>query len=77
MEQNLKIPIMKTINEVAQLTGLAKYQIRQLVLNNKVKYVTSGKKVLINMYSLIDYLNNGEILTKERIYRDNNVRKFI
>ena len=52
MTENLKIPLMKTINVAAQMTGLAKYQVRKLVLNNKIKYVTSGKKFLVNMNSL-------------------------
>ena len=39
MTENLKIPLMKTINVAAQMTGLAKYQVRKLVLNNKIKYV--------------------------------------
>ena len=57
MLQNLNIPQMLTINEAAQITGLAKYHIRQLALNNKIKSVRAGKKILINLAKLIDYLN--------------------
>ena len=53
-------PQMATINETAKLIGLAKYYIRQLALNNKIKHVRAGKKILINIEKLIEYLNNGE-----------------
>lgn len=61
---NLKLPKMATINECAKTVGLAKYHIRQLVLQGKVKYVKAGKKYLINVDSLIEYLNNGEAQTE-------------
>lgn len=60
------IPTMKSINECASIVGLAKYYVRQLVLQNKVKYVMAGKKYLINLQSLLDYLNNGEKAEAER-----------
>lgn len=60
MTGNFKLPKMATINECAKNLGLAKYHIRQLVLQGKVKYVRSGVKYLLNMDSLITYLNNGD-----------------
>ncbi len=61
-ERKLKMekPQMHTINETAQILGLAKYYIRQLVLQNKISYVRSGKKYLINLDKAIDYLNTGD-----------------
>ena len=53
-------PTMKTINEVAKITGLAKHYIRQLVLQNKIVHVKAGKKFLINLEKFIEFLNNGE-----------------
>ncbi len=61
MINNLNIPQMLTINEAAKTTGLAKYFIRQLALQNKVKNVRAGKKILINLEKLIEYLNNDSI----------------
>lgn len=60
MLNQLNPPKMATINETAKLTGLAKYYIGQLALNNKIKHVRAGKKILINIEKLIEYLNNGE-----------------
>ena len=54
------IPKMKTINEMAEVTGLAKHYIRQLVLQNKIVHVKAGKKFLINSDKFIEFLNNGE-----------------
>lgn len=60
MFEGISIPNMITINEAARITKLAKYHIRQLVMQDKVKYVKSGKKYLLNLDSLIDYLKNGD-----------------
>lgn len=68
MNKEIDIPCMITINEAAQIVKLAKYHIRQLVLQGKVKYVKSGKKFLLNLDSLINYLKNGD--TEER--KENN-----
>lgn len=68
------IPVLKTINEASQLVGLARYHLRQLVKQNKIKFILAGKKVLINMDSLIEYLNNGEPQTEVE-KQDNNTSK--
>lgn len=70
------IPLMKTINEVSEIVGLKKYHLRQLVLQNKVKFIKSGKKYLINLDSLIEYLNNGEVQPEiEKKENTNKIRK--
>lgn len=68
-------PQMETINEASKISGLAKYRIRQMVLQNKVKYVRTGKKYLINIESLIEYLNQGETQHSEIGTTKSNVRK--
>lgn len=68
-------PQMETINEASKISGLAKYSIRQMVLQNKVKYVRTGKKYLINIESLIEYLNQGETQHSEIGTTKSNVRK--
>lgn len=55
-----KTPKMATINEAAEITGLAKFHIRQLALQNKITHLRAGKKFLINMEKLIEYLNEGD-----------------
>ena len=74
MLANFKLPIMATINECAKNVGLAKYHVRRLVLQGKVKYVRSGSKYLVNVGSLIEYLNNGETEAKTE-EQDNNTNK--
>lgn len=63
MQREIVIPEMKTISEASENTGLTKYHIRKLVLQGKVKFVRSGVKYLLNMDSLINYLNNGDDAT--------------
>ncbi len=52
-----RVPKMATINEAATITGLAKHFIRQLALQNKIKNVRAGKKILVNVEKLVDFLN--------------------
>lgn len=54
------IPTMLTISEAAELTGLSKHYLRQLVLQGKIVYISAGRKYLINMNSLAAFLNKGE-----------------
>ena len=52
-----KLPVMKTINEMVELTGLSYTNLRNLCLDNKIIHVRAGKKYLINYDRFIDYLN--------------------
>lgn len=63
MQNITVIPEIKTISEASKIVGLTKYHVRKLVLQDKIKYVRSGVKYLLNMNSLINYLNNGDNAT--------------
>ncbi len=57
---NLKVPLaprMRTIEEAAKEVGLSAYTIRRLIKENKIIYVRSGTKYLVNLDRLIDFLN--------------------
>lgn len=56
---NNDIPEMLTIHEASQRTKLSYYCIKNLCLNQKVIFIKSGTKYLINFNSLIDYLNSA------------------
>ena len=60
MLENVKSPRMATVNEVAEITGLAKHYVRQLALQNKIVCFRAGKKILINVEKFIEFLNTGE-----------------
>lgn len=60
MEGKFDVPKFGTINECAKMTGLSKFHVRQLVLQNKVKYIQAGIKYLVNVDNLVDYLNKGD-----------------
>lgn len=76
MKETFKnVPTMKSICECSQITGLAKYHVRQLVLQDKIKYVKAGRKYLVNLESLIEYLNNGETQTNTERENSNKIRK--
>lgn len=54
------IPRMLSIAECAKTTGLAEHFIRGLVWENKITYITAGRKYLVNLDKLIEYLNRGD-----------------
>ena len=63
MQNKTLTPEIKTISEASKIVGLTKYHVRKLVLQDKIKYVRSGVKYLVNVDSLINYLNNGDNAT--------------
>ena len=54
------LPQMKTIKEMVELTGLPYTFFRGLCVQNKIVYIKTGKKYLINYDRFVDYLNSGE-----------------
>lgn len=75
MLNEIKIPKMATITEAAELTGLAKHYIRQLCLQNKIKYLKAGKKFLINVDKLIEFLNAGELFEVKTVNKIEKIEK--
>ena len=60
-----KIPRMRTVGEAAlelkkldPNTAVTEYHIRRLVLSGKLPKIKAGKKYLINLDLLLDYLEN-------------------
>lgn len=51
------IPRMLTIKEAAKETGLAEYHIRRLCKTGEIVAVRTGKKILVNITKLCEYLN--------------------
>lgn len=51
------VPKMRTINETAEITGLAAHFIRQLCLSGQIVTVKAGRKYLINLDRFIEFLN--------------------
>lgn len=62
------LPRMRTVHEAAEElrrmdegTAVTEYHIRQLAINNVIPRVKAGKKYLINLDALIEYLANPEM----------------
>lgn len=62
-----RIPRIRTIRETAKETGVSEYSIRQLVRENKIYYLKSGTRFLLNLDYFIDFLNGK--------YTDDNKEK--
>lgn len=54
------LPTMVTIKEAAKASGLAVYRVRQLCKEGKVKHIHCGRRILIQLQSLRDYLEAGD-----------------
>lgn len=54
------MPKMFTIKKTAKESGLTEYFIRKLCLENKIIFVKSGNKYLVNYDRLVEFLNFGE-----------------
>ena len=62
---NRPLPRMRTVHEAAEElrrmdagTAVTEYHIRQLAINNVIPRVKAGKKYLINLDALIEYLSS-------------------
>lgn len=55
----LKIPTMVTLAEASKQTGLSYDYLRKLCLRDQITHIRAGKKYLINLEKLVDYLNGG------------------
>lgn len=65
MEENVKQARMRTIPKaIKELkildpnTSITYFFIKKLCDENKILYIMSGKRIILNFDSLIDYLNN-------------------
>ena len=54
------IPVMLTIDQAKEKTGLSYDFIRKLCLQGKIVYIKVGSKYLINQDALVRFLNDGE-----------------
>ncbi len=54
------IPKMIPLKQASEQTGLSYYALRGLCLENKIIYVKSGSKYLVNFGSLVNFLNGGD-----------------
>ena len=82
-----KLPRMRTVKEaVAELkaidehTAVTEYHIRQLALSGVLPRVQAGKKLLINLDLLIEYLTNPDadkFKVNNAATSDNGIRKIM
>lgn len=56
--EDLKLPKMLSVKEVAHRTKLPEYTIRRLITDKKVPFINNGKKYYVNYECLVDYLNS-------------------
>lgn len=54
------IPTMLTIKETSKRTGVSYDCIRKLCIQNKIVYIKSGSKYLVNFGMFCKYLNEGD-----------------
>ena len=60
-----KIPHMETIKATAKLLNIPENFVRQKVLSGEIVAVTAGRKYLVNVDKLIEYLNTNTVETDD------------
>lgn len=53
-------PILVTINQAKEITGLSYNALRQMCLKNEIVHLRVGKKFMIHLEKLLAKINNGE-----------------
>lgn len=53
--------MMRTIKQCSEITGLPYSAIRNLCLNNKIRFIKSGTKFYVYLESLISYCQAGDM----------------
>ena len=59
--EELKVPRMETIKTTAALFNLPVHFIRQKVTSGEIVAVRAGKRFLVNVDKLAEYLNNTKL----------------
>ncbi len=63
MTKQSTIPQMESIRKTAEIFGLPVHFIRQKVNNGEIVAVRAGKRFLVNVDKLAEYLNTSTIAT--------------
>lgn len=53
-------PRMMTFKKLSEQTGISEFHIRRLIKSNRIKYIRTGTKYLVNFDKFVEYLNNGD-----------------
>ena len=61
MTDNIRIPRMRTIKETAELFGLPVHFVREKVSNGEIVAVRAGRRFLVNVDKLAEYLDSNTI----------------
>ena len=61
MTDNIRIPRMRTIKETAELFGLPVHFVREKVSNGEIVAVRAGRRFLVNVDKLAEYLDTCTI----------------
>lgn len=61
LNESDNIPVMLTIKEASEKTKLSYGFIRKLCYQNKIVFIKCGNKFLINLNTLIKYLEKGDV----------------
>ncbi len=60
MNDPITFPHMGKVADAAARSGLSKYHIRRLIATGAVRSVRAGKRILVNLDSLAQYMNTGD-----------------
>ena len=59
-EPDVRIPRMEGLCAAGKRYGISYQKMKQLCSMNKIRYIRSGRRILVNLDSLEDHLRKGE-----------------
>ena len=57
----INLPLLKTVEQMAKLSGIGENKLRQLIETGQIEYVLNGNRRMLTEASIIDWYNRTKI----------------
>lgn len=71
-EELKAMPIMKSLNELEELSGMPYTTLRKLCMDGKIVHIRLGNKYMVNWNKFVEYLNVGDGPEENESVTENN-----
>ena len=57
----INLPLLKTVEQMAKLSGIGENKLRQLIETGQIEYVLNGNRRMLTEAAIIDWYNRTKI----------------